>query len=101
MMYNTLLQKLGINENELQLIDGKPTAGYNGNFYKVSKWMHQDSGIIFIHTEYLEGSENYGKDEYFYQLPGISINEFITNNKSEESAGLSYGHLEIKGDEVH
>jgi hypothetical protein len=90
--YNTLLQKLGINENELQL-DGKP--GYNGNFYKVSKWIHQDSGIKFSQSEYLEESDNYGKSEYYYQLPGISIYEFIANNKSEESAGLAYGHLDF------
>ena len=96
--YNTLLQKLGINKNELQF-DGKPT---NENFYKVSKWIHQDSGIKFSHTEYLEGSENYGKSEYSYQLPGISINELITNNnnESEKSVGLAYGHLDFKGDEV-
>ena len=96
--YNTLLQKLGINKNELHF-DGKPT---NENFYKVSKWIHQDSGIKFSHTEYFEGSENHGKSEYYYQLPGISINELITNNnnESEKSAGLAYGHLDFKGDEA-
>ena len=96
--YNTFLQKLGINENELQL-DGKP--GYNGNLYKVTKLIHQQSGIKFSHTEYLEGSENCGKSEYCYRLPGISINEFIANNKSKNSRGLAYGHLDFNEDETN
>jgi len=95
--YNIFLQKLGIKENELHL-DGKP--GYNKNFYKVTKLIHQQSAIKFSQTEYLEGSKNYGKSEYSYQLPGISINEFIANNKSEESAGLAYGHLDFNEDEA-
>jgi hypothetical protein len=95
--YNTFLQKLGINEIELQLV-GKP--GYNNkDFYQVSKWIHLDSGIKISSIEYLEGSDNYGKDEYSYQLPGISIKEFITNNESEKSKGLAYGHLDFKEDD--
>lgn len=96
--YNAFLQKLGINENELQL-DGKP--GYNNkDFYKVSKWIHLNSGIKISSLEYLKGSKNYGKSEYSYQLPGISIKEFITNNESEKSKGLAYGHLDFKGNEA-
>jgi hypothetical protein len=95
--YNAFLQKLGINENELRL-DGKP--GYNNkDFYKVSKWIHLDSGIKISSIEYLEGSDNYGKSEYSYQLPGISIKEFIKNNESEKSKGLAYGHLDFKEDD--
>ena len=90
--FNLLLKKLGIKKNELRL-DGKP---YNRNFYKVSNLIHQESGIKFSHIEYLEESENYGMSEDYYQLLGISINEFITNNnESEKSVGLAYGHLDF------
>ena len=93
------LQKLGINQNELRL-DGKP--GYNRNLYKVTNFIHQESGIKFSHTEYLEGSENLGEWEYHYQLPGISSKEFIANNESEKSKGLAYGHIDFnQNDEVN
>ena len=96
--YNTLLQKLGINENELQLVDGKP-AEYNENLYKVTNLIHHQSGIKFNHKEYLEDSKNHGEWEYSYQLPGISINEFIANNESEISKGLAYGHIDFNEDD--
>jgi hypothetical protein len=96
--YQRFLQKLGINENELRL-DGKP-AGYNRNLYKVTNLIHQESGIKFSHTGYLEGSENPGEWEYHYQLPGISIKEFIANNnESEKSKGLAYGHIDFNQDD--
>ena len=94
--YQRFLQKLGINENELRL-DGKP--GYNRNLYKVTNFIHQESGIKFSHTEYLEGSENPGEWEYHYQLPGISSKEFIANNDSEKSKGLAYGHIDFNQDD--
>jgi hypothetical protein len=97
--YQRFLQKIGINENELQLIDSKPTE-YNENLYKVTNLIHQQSGIKLSHTEYLEDSENPGKSEYHYQLPGISIKEFIANNASEISKGLAYGHLDFNEDEA-
>jgi hypothetical protein len=97
--YNTLLQKLGINENELQLVDGKP-AEYHENLYKVTNLIHQESGIKFSHTEYLQGSENPGEWKYHYQLPGISIKEFMANNnESEKSKGLAYGHIDFNNDD--
>ncbi len=91
--YNSFLKKLSINKNELQL-DGKPS--YNRNLYKVSKWIHQQSEIKISQREYLEESDdNHENSEYYYQLPGISIKEFIAN---KESAGLAYGHLDFKNE---
>ena len=91
--YNNFLEKLYLSEKDLEL-DGKP--GYNRNLYKVTIWLHPQSEIKFIRVDYLEGSDKYGKYEYDYKLPGLSINEFSFGIRS----GLVYEHLKFTKDDI-
>ena len=93
--YNSFLQKFLINKNELQL-DGDDND-VNKNPYRVTKLIHQQSGIKINYLKHLEESDNYGDFEYYYKLPGISIRDFVANY----NPGLPYGHLSFKEDQVN
>ena len=96
--YYAFLDKLSIKKNELEY-QGKAIVKDKDVKYKIfesTNWIHGQSKIRFIQKHYLEGSENEGKYEYFYILPGISPSEFRRIRKP----GLVYQELDFTKDEV-
>ncbi len=96
--YNTFLEKLSISKNELEyqgrnMVKDKDSKN---NIFESTNWIHVQSEIRFIQKHYLEGSENEGKYEYFYMLPGISPSEF----RKIREHGLVYQDLNFREDEV-
>ena len=95
--YNVFLDKLRISKNELEY-QGRNIVKDKDSKENIESthWIHGQSEIRFIQNHYLEGSENEGKYEYFYMLPGISPSEF----KTIKQPGLVYQKLNFKKDDI-
>ena len=96
--YNAFLEKLRISKTELEYQGRNVVKDKDGkhNLFEYINWIHAQSKIRFIQKHYLEGSENEGKYEYFFMLPGISPSEF----KKIREPGLVYHELYFTKDEV-
>jgi hypothetical protein len=89
--YNTLLEKLYINKNELEIL---PTSDFNQ--FKITKWTHPESEIEFTRKDIPQPSGTKEISEYSYMLPGISPLEFHTIKESR----LPYQPLNLTQDKV-
>ena len=89
--YNTFLEKLHINKNELII-------STNSKFkeFKITKLTHPESEIEFTRKDYLKSSGKKERYEYSYILPGFSPSDFLEIKK----INLPYQHEDFTKDKV-
>lgn len=89
--YNTLLEKLHIDKNELII-----SAISKFKEFKITKWTHPESEIEFTRKDYHKSSIKEERYEYSYILPGFSPFDFL----EIKEINLRYQHEDFTKDRI-